>query len=84
MMKCYYCGDESRDLRPYGPRGAMVCFGCAMATPERKAETERNFGSQLDACGDVAVIDGSPVGPYPAEHSDLATALRRAADDEQD
>lgn len=52
------------ELRPYGPRGAMICFQCAMA-PERKAETERAFLAQLDACGPVAVIDGSEVGPYP-------------------
>ena len=63
-MKCHYCG-KTDDLRPYGPRGAMVCFCCAMSTPERKGETERNFGAQLDACGVVAVIDGTEIGPYP-------------------
>lgn len=77
-MKCHYC-NETDDLRPYGPRGSMVCFACAMATPERKAETSRNFATQLDACGNVAVIDGSPAGPYPAEYSELATALRHAS-----
>lgn len=66
-MTCYYC-HQTHDLRPYGPRGAMVCFGCAMRTPERKAETERNFGAQLDASGLIAVIDGTSVGPYPAQH----------------
>ena len=75
-MKCHYCG-KSCDLRPYGPRGAMVCFVCAMSTPERKAETERNFGAQLDACGPDAVIDGSGVGPYPAQHKPGAVALLR-------
>lgn len=69
-MKCHYCGSGDKDLRPYGPRGSMTCFDCAMSTPERKAETERNFGAQLDACGDVAVIDGSNVGPYPFEHAE--------------
>ena len=67
-MKCYYCG-ETDDLRPYGPKGAMVCFDCAMSTPERKAETERNFAMQLDAAGPIAIIDGTEVGPYPAEHN---------------
>ena len=76
-MKCHYC-DKTRDLRPYGPRGSMVCFGCAMSTPERKAEPERNFGAQLEACGPDAVIDGSEAGPYPAEHHpQAAETLRR-------
>lgn len=67
-MKCYYC-DKAHDLRPYGPRGAMVCFKCAMSTPERKAETERNFSLQLSGSGTVAVIDGTETGPYPAKHA---------------
>lgn len=65
-MKCNYCG-TTKDLRPYGPRGSMVCFACAMETPERKAEAMRNFETQLRACGPVAVIDGSEVGPYPLQ-----------------
>jgi hypothetical protein len=76
-VKCHYC-DKATDLRPYGPRGAMVCFGCAMSTPERKLEAELNFRSQLEACGPDAVIDGSGVGPYPAEHHPRAAeALRQ-------
>lgn len=67
-MKCHYC-PETSDLRPYGPRGSMVCFACAMATRERMAETKRNYLAQLDACGDAAVIDGTHVGPYPLEHA---------------
>ena len=67
-MRCNYCTTTS-DLRPYGPKGAMVCFDCAMSTPERKAETERAFVSQLDAAGPVSVIDGTEVGPYPIEHN---------------
>jgi len=76
-MKCHYCGQTS-DLRPYGPRGSMICFGCAMSSPERKAETEHNFSTQLAACGPDAVIDGSEVGPYPAKHHPQASALLRA------
>ena len=67
---CYYC-DQADDLRPYGPKMAMVCFSCMTATPEREAEAEANFGAQLDSCGPVAVIDGTEVGPYPVEHSDM-------------
>jgi hypothetical protein len=65
-MKCHYC-DKTNDLRPYGPKFAMVCFDCAMDTPERKAETESSFSMQLDACGGVGVI-GEEAGPYPYEH----------------
>lgn len=66
-VTCCYC-DTAVDLRPYGPKGAMVCFSCATATPEREAEAMRNFGAQLDAAGPVAVIDGSSAGPYPVEY----------------
>jgi len=66
-MKCYYCGKEDNELRPYGPKGSMVCFECAMATPEREKETERNFVAQLEAAGPIAVV-GTEVGPFPIEH----------------
>lgn len=75
-MKCHYC-EKTHDLRPYGPKGAMVCFSCAMGTPERKTEAERNFAAQLDAAGSVALIDGTEVGPYPAEHNPDAMRLMR-------
>lgn len=81
-MHCHYC-QKTTDLKPYGPRGSMVCFSCAMSTPERKAETERNFGAQLDACGPDAVIDGTGVGPYPAKHKPGALdLLKRLRDSE--
>lgn len=64
---CHYCSAED-DLRPYGPKGAVVCFDCAMATPERRKETEVNFSTQLNASGPVAVLDGTNVGPYPIKH----------------
>lgn len=67
-MKCHYC-DKTHDLRPYGPKGAMVCFRCAMSTPEREAETARNFAVQLDAAGPVVLLDGTERGPYPAKHA---------------
>jgi hypothetical protein len=65
MNKCYYC-NTTEDLRPYGPDHSMVCFECAMSTPEREAATAANFKTQLEGCGDVAILDGSSVGPYPA------------------
>lgn len=66
-MKCYHC-EHTRDLRPYGPNGSMVCYKCATATPEREAETERNFMEQFKAAGPVVIIDDSNIGPYPAKH----------------
>lgn len=80
---CFYCG-KSGDLRPYGPSGAPVCFKCAMATPERKAEAECNFSSQLNACGDAAVIDGSAAGPYPAKHHPQVAHALALADGESE
>lgn len=65
-MKCYKCGKPAGkgpdELRPYGPKGEMVCFTCGM---EDEETTTKQFDKQLDACGPVAVIDGSNVGPYP-------------------
>lgn len=43
---CHYCNEPEqitptgrKELRPYGPGGALVCFDCAYATPARAAET---------------------------------------------
>ncbi len=80
-MKCCYCKTEN-DLRPYGPKGSMVCFKCAMATPEREKETGRNFGAQQEAAGPIAVI-GTEVGPFPVEHlrpNAIVSGLPRAED----
>ena len=65
--KCYVC-QQSGDLRPYGPKGEMICYDCMKADPEREATAKRQFMAQLDGCGPVAVLDGSEVGPYPAKH----------------
>ena len=67
---CYYC-QQPGDLRPYGPKGAMICHPCMKKVPEREAEAKRQFGAQLEAAGPKAVIDGSEVGPYPAKHHPL-------------
>lgn len=71
MRTCTYCG-ESKECRPYGPRGEMICFHCAFSTPEREAQTKAAFTAQLDAAGPHAVI-GDEVGPYPLEHAALAS-----------
>ena len=65
---CYYCGKE-KELRPYGPGGAPVCFACAMDTPDRKAEAEQEFKSRLrDAAsaGEMVMI-GTDAGPLPVK-----------------
>lgn len=61
---CLYCSTTTRELRPYGPGGAWVCFECAFGTPERKSQTEQAYAAQLDAAGPLAVI-GEPTGPRP-------------------
>jgi len=67
MITCCYCQSLEKEMRPYGPKGAMLCFDCMMAEPSRETEAKRQMLSQMDACnGDVIVI-GSEVGPYPLE-----------------
>lgn len=61
---CYVCG-TTKDIRPYGPRGSMICFACMRADSKREAEAKTQFLTQLEACGDVAAIDGTDIGPYP-------------------
>lgn len=59
-MSCYYCkqpnGKGPRELRPYGPGGADVCAGCTMGDKKRNAAAQKQYGKQLDAAGDVAVM----------------------------
>lgn len=66
-MRCYLCGADggSNDLRPYGPKGELVCFECAMQ-PENKATTEMMFSKMLDACGIAAEITND--GLIPVNH----------------
>lgn len=61
---CHYCKTAEKELRPYGPGGAWVCFPCAFETPERKAQTESAFADQLHAAGPVVMI-GEETGPRP-------------------
>lgn len=65
VIACIYCRTRA-DLRPYGPRGAFLCFSCMKAEPEREAEAFRQFAAQLEAAGRRAVI-GHEAGPYPLE-----------------
>jgi hypothetical protein len=62
-MKCHYC-DKNGDLRPYGPDCAMVCFECAMKTPERAHFTGLVYMAQMEMVKGAVVI-GTEAGPYP-------------------
>lgn len=84
--KCGVC-EGVEDCRPYGEGGALVCFGCAFATPEAEQRTTETFIKALDACGLAAVLaeDGPqpllPVCLRPFSHRDgcdcgAATVLR--------
>lgn len=55
MKSCCACGSATKELMPYGPEGAPICFECAMR-PERKAETEANYEALLSSAGRVAVL----------------------------
>lgn len=66
---CCYCGTTTDELRPYGPGGALVCYPCGHATPERRAETEAAMAAVFGAAeaasplGGVVLTEG---GPNPA------------------
>lgn len=63
MRTCETCHEE-KDVRPYGANGALICFDCMKADPEREREAKRQFMMQLNACGPLAVI-GEETGPRP-------------------
>lgn len=76
---CHYCGSTEQELRPYGPGGGPVCFGCAMSDPERKAETERNYEVLLNAAeaiGPIATV-GTTAGPQPMTVEELQRKARQ-------
>lgn len=63
MSGCYYCGTD-KDLRPYGPGGADVCFPCGTATPEREDDAKRAYLTLLDAAETFGpVMIGTEQGP---------------------
>lgn len=75
---CHYCKTTEKDLRPYGPGGAWVCFPCGTATPEREAQAEAAFGALLDANAEIShsgiVVIGEESGPRPFDITDTKEA----------
>ena len=65
-MKCDVCG-ECLELRPYGHKGALICFDCMMASQESRAEGERQFAAHLDAIDETDIVL-TPNGPVGASH----------------
>lgn len=57
------------ELRPYGPGGADICFECALATPEARAQTEHAFAALLDATRQISdgpvMLGADTNGPVP-------------------
>jgi hypothetical protein len=69
--ECHYCHSTEKELRPYGPGGAMVCHPCATATPEREKQTEAAFYALLDGAEAISQTGiaaiGQESGPVPFE-----------------
>jgi len=57
--QCHKPGTDTGDseLRPYGPGGTLICYGCAHATPEMEQIVERNLAAQFEAAA-AASPDG--------------------------
>lgn len=64
MNYCSVCGDSEADvdLRPYGKRGAPICWECSIH-PDHEEQSALSFALQLLACGDEAFL--SVHGPVP-------------------
>lgn len=60
ITACHYGCGTTEHLRPYGPGGALICFPCMKAAPERERQAEQAFGAQLDAAQAISDI-GSAV-----------------------
>ena len=85
--KCMYCGDGSKELRPYGEGGGLVCFSCAMGDDKRREMAEDQFAGRLALAatqspyGMAMISDGMPPVPIFTEIT-LATAGEDGGRDE--
>jgi len=77
--ECLYCGTTDRELRPYGPGGAALCFPCMAAEPGREEEAGKMFEGHLaiaesqSPTGTAMVSDGVP--PVPIDMETLPPGL---------
>lgn len=60
---CCHCKRTDRELRPYGPGGADICFPCMKEDPAREKTAKAELGKAFEAAGPVAVL--TPRGPKP-------------------
>ncbi len=60
---CCYC-EKTGDLRPYGPKGAMVCFKCMKSSPDRERQAASQFSMQMYHCNSDVIV-GTKAGPVP-------------------
>ncbi len=67
---CIHCGSTAAELRPYGPKGAWLCFACMKASPDRERDAVAAYQQQLAAASaastNARVFIGTKAGPYPA------------------
>lgn len=64
--KCIWCGTE-KDLRPYGPNGAPICFPCMKDDPSREQEARRQLFKALDEAAKVTgcvLISNEGITPF--------------------
>lgn len=56
MDKCSTCEQlfDAYDLRPYGKGGSLICFDCAMVTPESRQEALRQMSKAIEAICSVS------------------------------
>lgn len=70
MNTCSIC-QQTQEVRPYGPQGALICFTCMKATPGLEEKAKKNFGILLNAnetAGNgLAVIDDDGLRPGTVE-----------------
>lgn len=52
---CAYCG-EIKELRPYGKKGARICYKCGMK-PENIRETEKQYDAATEGTDTIKVKD---------------------------
>jgi hypothetical protein len=71
--RCGTCGgaedfpaDPESELRPYGPGGSLICYGCAFGSPEAEATTKRSMTALFEASaatspeGGIVLTDDDP------------------------